>query len=319
VSDALLRTAIEQSPVLGGRSLVQLRRAPSEYATSCPLEEIAIVLDNGTEHRLMLKHLAAAARSEQVIRHKPAFLLDPEREILVYRHILAPRRLGAALYAASAPGAAWPWLLVEKIAGLEMYQLGELDAWRSAAAWLGRMHRALPEQSALELPIADQLLRFERQTCRRWMDRCRLFLGETSNAGSRERAAVAWLAERFDRVIEYLMSLPRSFIHGEFYASNVLATSSNEGWRIAPIDWEMAAIGPGVIDVAALTSGDWSDAARTFILEGYATDIQHEAVDHARLYLAVQWLGWFGRRRAPADHRRDWLADALRLAEQLKL
>jgi hypothetical protein len=37
-------------------------------------------------------------------------------------------------------------------------------------------------------------------------------------------------------------------------------------------------------------------------------------LEYGRLLVAVQWLGWFGRRQAYRQHRRDWLAEAFRLA-----
>ena len=36
-----------------------------------------------------------------------------------------------------------------------------------------------------------------------------------------------------------------------------------------------------------------------------------------RLHLAVQWLGWEPRWEPPAEHRHDWLGEALALAERL--
>ena len=44
-----------------------------------------------------------------------------------------------------------------------------------------------------------------------------------------------------------------------------------------------------------------------------------DAVNCAQISLAVQWLGWFGRRRAPAVHTRNWLAEATQRAEMLRL
>jgi hypothetical protein len=39
--------------------------------------------------------------------------------------------------------------------------------------------------------------------------------------------------------------------------------------RIRPVDWEMAGIGAGLLDLAALTSGSWSETERTTIVEAY--------------------------------------------------
>ena len=73
----------------------------------------------------------------------------------------------------------------------------------------------------------------------------------------------------YDRAIERLIRLPSTLIHGEFYASNILVQETREGCRIRPVDWEMAAVGPGLIDLAALTSGAWAERERTEMAAAY--------------------------------------------------
>jgi Phosphotransferase enzyme family len=71
--------------------------------------------------------------------------------------------------------------------------------------------------------------------------------------------AIEKLFGNYDRVVERLLEFPVTFLHGEFYASNVLVVcEEGEGWRVCPVDWEMAAVGPGLIDLAALTAGRWT-------------------------------------------------------------
>jgi len=140
--------------------------------------------------------------------------------------------------------------------------------------------------------------------------------------------ALAWLAERHEAVAHRLLNLPCTFIHGEFYASNVLVhTLPDVSVRICPIDWEMAAVGPGLMDLAALTAGLWSADARRALAEAYldtngfrgTEDDFWIALDCCRLQLAVQWLGWSPGWQAPEPHRHDWLAEALSAAERLGL
>jgi aminoglycoside phosphotransferase (APT) family kinase protein len=321
VTDAMLRKAIEAASGAGGRQVEEIERSRSPYATSSLLENVTVGLSDGSSLDLMLKHLGPRTRNEQVTRIKPAHLLDSEREILIYRDVLAPRGLGATLYGTSSPGASWPWLLVAKSAGVEMYQLGDLDAWRAAARWIGQLHAALPASEARQLPAAGRLVIYERDFCLQWMQRSLSFF---KNEAAAYRAALRWLAERFEGVVDRLLASPAALLHNEYYASNVLAAPTADGWAVCPVDWEMSAIGPAVIDIAALASGDWGAKERDFILGGYregagAFKDLKELLDYAQLYLAVQWLGWFGRRRAPAEHSRDWLADAVERAERLRL
>jgi thiamine kinase-like enzyme len=98
---------------------------------------------------------------------------------------------------------------------------------------------------------------------------------------------------------------------------------------VCPVDWEMAGIGPGALDLAALLSGNWTDGARLAMccayLQGRAGegswDLSElvEIVKWARLQLSLQWLGWAPGWLPPPEHRRDWLGEALKLAEELGL
>ncbi|TMQ28706.1 MAG: aminoglycoside phosphotransferase family protein, partial [Planctomycetota bacterium] len=139
-----------------------------------------------------------------------------------------------------------------------------------------------------------------------------------------------WLSERYGRVVERLLSLPLTVFHGEFYASNVLVRERHDTVRICPVDWEMAAVGPGLMDVAALTAGAWSDAERTSLAMAYHAALPPDgsrpsqealltALDWCRLHLAVRWLGWSPGWSPPPEHAQDWLGEALRLAEKLDL
>ena len=99
-----------------------------------------------------------------------------------------------------------------------------------------------------------------------------------------------------------------------------------------PIDWEIAGVGPGLLDLAALTIGKWTPAERARWRAPTARlprpvprpprtvgDEFERALDCCRLHLAVQWLGWEPEWQPPAEHRHDWLAEALALAERLGL
>jgi thiamine kinase-like enzyme len=107
----------------------------------------------------------------------------------------------------------------------------------------------------------------------------------------------------------------------------VIVTGTPDSYLPCPIDWETASIGPGVLDLAALTSGNWNEHDRRHVtaayLAGSGTRVPleelSESLQYAHIQLAVQWLGWFGRRRAPEGHARDWLADAIERAEALHL
>jgi hypothetical protein len=306
----------------------ELKRRPSPYRTSFALDEVDATLDRDERLELMLKDLGwkgltAAGRSA-----KPAFLYDPLREITVYRRLLGPADLGAPRYYGSLvdPEHDRYWLFMERVLGRELYQVGELELWEQAARWLAVMHSRFAADVE-HLTEEARLVRHNRGYYRTWIDRAVLFAGG-SRAPSREHRGLAWLATRYDDVVERLLALPATVIHGEFYASNVLLTTDG---RVAPVDWELAGAGPGLIDLAALTTG-WDVPDRGALERAYEHEVrasgalqvlpgdQGETLDLCRLHLAVRWLGWAPSDWSPPkEHRRDWLGEAMGLAERLRV
>lgn len=323
VADAELREGLETA--LGEAGLPapgEIRRRASEYRTSFPLEQLDVVLADGTALCLAFKQLDWQQLDDDARLAKPEFLHDPGREPAVYASVLTSASLGAPRYygAVVDPEAERHWLFVEWVEGRELYQVGDLELWAAAARWLGGMHLVFRDEvDRLARHVA--LLDYDEKYYRRWIDRARAFSRE-SGAG---RKALEWLARRYDPVVEVLLALPRTFLHGEFYASNVLVASGEQGCRVAPVDWELAAHGPGLVDLAALVSGGWEEEKREAIVTAYSSVVgpatfTSRQLDLARLHLAVQWLGWAPSTWIPPEgQRHDWLSEALELAERLGL
>jgi phosphotransferase family enzyme len=280
------RGRIETLERLLGMPVARLEWRPYPYETSHPLQELEVELADGSALRLIRKDLARPGSS------KPAFLHDPAREIETYRLILEPAALGTAKFY----GADGPALFVEKVDGTELWQVGELETWQRVAAWLARMHAALEEDAH-----RPHLLRYDGDFYRLWLARAKEIGGELGPIGG-----------AYERAIERLLALPRTVVHGEFYPSNVLVADQ----RICPVDWEMAAAGPGLLDLAALAGGAWSERERAAIVRAYG-DVDEESLDCCRLHLAVRWLGWSAGWSPPTEHARDWHGEALELAGRL--
>jgi hypothetical protein len=313
--------------------VVRLERRPSIYSTSFAIEELDVRLDDDTSFRLLYKDLSRHALLEDARQAKPTFLYDPLREIETYRSILGPNRLGTPIcYGAIVePRAERYGLLLEKVPGVELYQVGDLATWRRVAEWLAVVHARFARQSEALARVVP-LLRHDAGYYRLWADRARATLGRAGPRLSRdERRGTEQLFGNYDRVVERLVALPVTFVHGEFYASNVLVCEEGEGLRVCPVDWEMAAVGPGLIDLAALTAGGWTADEREALALAYhaalvprenwppAPDVFLAALDYCRLHLAVQWLGWSPGWSPPSEHAHDWLGEAVGLAEKLGL
>jgi thiamine kinase-like enzyme len=325
-----LRLALEQalSDYFGeSRAVTKLERQPAANRSSFALEALALSLDNGTELELMFKNLSWHALLDDAPRTKPAFLYDPLRELKTYQEILSPAKLGAIYYgAASDQSTGRYWLFLENISGLELYQL-EFAKWQEVAHWLSLMHTQFAQGVALS-PLAQtaHLLIFDADFYMRWLCRALNFMQDTEDA----RPGLEWLAARYDQVVEHLLALPVTFIHGEFYASNVLVQETQDGLRVCPVDWEMAAIGPGLLDLAALIAGSWTEEEKKNLALSYYDALKPEsgwesvesfltALDYCRLHVAIQWLGWSSNWKPPLEQSQNWLAEALYLAEKLEL
>ena len=271
--------------------VVHVERRPHAYATSSPLEELVVRLADGSVRTLVLKDLRRDRLQPAARRAKPAFLHDPKREIATYRDVLAGADLGTpALHAADGS-----WLALEKVSGTQLWQIGDLDTWERVAATLARLHGQLAERAR-----APHLLVYDERWYRLWLDRARATVDLPPGV---ERAHA--------RAADLLLRLPLTVIHGELYASNVLV----DGDRVCIVDWETAACGPGVVDLAALVTG-WGDAELAAIAAAYG-DVPAGALAAARLHLAVRWLGWSRSWRPPPEHRRNWLAEAVSAAGEL--
>jgi Ser/Thr protein kinase RdoA (MazF antagonist) len=210
------------------------------------------------------------------------------------------------------------WLFLERVPGHELYQVGEFHIWQQAASWLAGFHARLAAEFG-RWTAASRLLVYDREFYRLWPRRALAFAP----------AALEFLADGYERVIERLVALPTTIIHGEFYASNVLVQPMPRGLRVCPVDWEMAAVGPGLVDLAALSAGKWTEEQRRELAGAYRDGLVAAGttppsmeellagLDCCRLHLAVQCLGWASDWEPPAEHAQDWLDEARRLRARL--
>jgi hypothetical protein len=300
VTDAAGSITAEEIAAAIGRPVAMVRRRTWEYHTSHPMQELHVELTDGSTFDLLLKDLAPDRQLPEARRTRPAFIYNPRREIDVYREVLsrAPNLDTPAFYGAAIDQRRESeryWLFIECVRGVPLWQC-ELDAWPAAARWLRTLHAQRLES------LPPSLLRHDAAFYARWIERAAKF----------RPTELRPIEKNYRRVIDRLVSIPPAFIHGEFYPSNVLV---QDGHRIRAVDWETAAVGPGLIDLAALAGGEVDDDVRRQLAREYgAVD---EDLDFCRLHLAVQWLGWSEQWTPPREHAHDWLAETIALAKKL--
>jgi hypothetical protein len=308
------------------RSIVGLERRPCPYASSFPVDELDVQLADGSELQLVVKDLSAASLSERA-RVRPDFLYEPRREIQVYRWILPHAPAGSPTWYGAVTNASIQrhWLFLERVPGLELRHVGALSVWQQTARWLARFHAAFRSAAVARLIHTSKLLVYDDAFYWRWLERARRFTARRPRA----RRILDGIARHYGMVVTRLTNMPHTLIHGEFYPCNIVVHQSDHELRICPVDWEMAAFAPAVIDLASLTTG-WCPRVQRALIRAYRAATSDAAMegppvprsfrtdfDCCRLHLAVRMLGWSQTWTPPPQHAFDWLAEAAETFDRL--
>ncbi len=285
--DALKRglASALQCEDVGGRSLTLLGREPTPYATTFPCEIVTCRIGREKPRRLFCKYTAGV----DYIGHGHRGGVG--HEIATYRHILAhankfrPRFYGG--YTDSETGQ--HWLFLEYLDGsLRVGKLNDPVAMGKTARWIAQFH--MSSQRLLSNERLRFLKRYDKEYYLGWISR-------TVDFASPNYRKSSWLRHLYARAEDFLSPLLHSvpvIIHGEYYQHNILFHHG----RICPIDWESAAVGEGLIDLACLTDGWESKIAdvctatyvRTRWPKGSPAQFQR-VFQAARLYMTARWLG----------------------------
>lgn len=319
-----------------GARLSRLSRSTRLCRSSWALEDLVLDLDDGSTIPLVWKDLDREAHGSRSRAVKPPEVLEPNREIWMYERVLGELGEGPACWGSVADDSSGlHWLFLEPIPGPPLCEVGERTVWIEAAAWLGRFHARAgvrPPDSAPLLRQDEELHRWwYRRALRQAEDRLARASGPGSKDIARRRAAsLEELGPAHRDAVTRVMTLEPRVLHGEFYPANILVPGPAWERHIVPVDWEMAALGPPVMDLAALGSGRWATADRVAFATAYqraaasegmacpGPGVLLELMEAALLLLAVQWLGWGGPGwRPPVELDTDWLREAVRCADRL--
>ena len=271
-----------------GRLLEQgaaiVERKPNVLTSRFGTEVITCQARGGAIHRLLCKYGPTEARSGHGHRGGVAY------EAAVYRHALESEWMGTARLWAVHDDCerGLTWLVIDYLDGAERANW-DSAAILPAARWLARFHTTMERR--VDAPELAFLSRYDEPFLTPWATRADRLVGETG------RRRFAWwprLSECYCECVELLLKAPTTVIHGEFYPSNVLRV----GDEIRPVDWESAAVGAGEIDLASLVEG-WPERLARECVENYgvirwpqgAPASFERALDAARVYLALRWLG----------------------------
>lgn len=292
-----------------------------------------MTLEDGTLLRLVLKSPGREAPGSRAGEVKPGRVTFPFREAWVYDELLPPGLPGPpGWYGLALDRDGGPALVLERIDGVPLSEVAGPDPWHRAASWIGRFHAM-----RWTIPRGAPLLVHDRSLHRWWYKRAVEQAerevrrsGKTAADGARQRLrTLVTLEAAHVRACAVLPDAEPTFVHGEFHPSNILVETNWGEVRIRPVDWEMAGLGPALMDLAALTAGAWTPRQRSSMAMAYrhaalaagtaCPPLDHFlwALDACGLLLAFQWLGWGGDWTPPPEHRTDWLCEAVRCARRL--
>lgn len=324
LASELARIVREKKPGVGIRTLTRTPRLTRSRST---IEDLHLELTDGTTTHLLWKDLGTAEPGDEA--RFPVGVFDPRRELWVYGAILVGGDQGPRCWAALARSTdGIYWLFLEPVEGTPLSQSLERQAWLDASGWLGEFHARFRGVD-LRTPY---LLRHDETLYRSWYRRA--VAASESAAAGRNGGEVAELLREIAPLhrlaVERVTAGDPTLLHGDFRSNNIFVTSAIDWPRVVPIDWEMAGPGPAIMDLAALTAGDWTAGDRVEFARAYRQGRLRagdscpslggliERLDAAHLLIAVQRMACLGdpRRFAP-QQRAEWIRIAARTRRAL--
>ena len=288
-----------------GEIIVDVEVEPSPFASRAHAWFIDAQLAGGGELSLLLK-----STGDEEATHPDKRERDRERRL--YADLLADEALPVPRFHGSRidPSTGRRELLLERLPGLDLRYCG-LDAWELAVRRLAQLHRhfaAAPGRVA----TCDRLLRLDAGYFLAWAERARALA-----------AGVDSLVERYTPVAELLAAQPATLVHNDLAPKNVVAVTDVAPARIAIVDWEMAGVGCGLIDLVTLTYGlEPDEVARMH--EAYAEEVsgsdlelEPRVVAAAQLHRTLYRLGHCRSWRVTGARVAEWTRDAERLLAEV--
>lgn len=248
--EATLRQLLESEvlPKVRGTkaSIVDLRSAPSLSATSYAAQEVTVRLSDETILRMFLKDFGSSQLFKEDAGGRRA------RELHVYRDLLGDAELGVPAYY----GALWGeeqgrfWMVVELVEGVPVAEC-EFGSWPAATAWLARM-QGLYARDPDRFERSPLLIRHDADF---FASRAERALSSAKRISGRAMRRLQRILAGYDDFVALMANQPSTFVHGSYRPENVLVDEPSRPSRVCVVDWELAAIGAPLYDLARLCDG----------------------------------------------------------------
>lgn len=281
-------------------------RKPFYYCSTSPAEVITCRLNNGQLVSLFCKYGGSHAQYSYGHRGGVEYEAEIYREILQQAPVSTPR-----FYGYSNDDNKKVWLAIEYLSGSNLLKdIPYAENFAKAAAWIGHLHKFYESRPC---PVVKM---YDTAYYEIWLKSVENLFGILKDKHPWLPAVCGYFKEN----LHLFTASPQTFIHGEYYAKNMLV---KEG-RIYPIDWESAAIGPAEIDFASLVEG-WDEERINLARKSYFTarwpDGNFSAGEFEKKVLLASiyfFLRWTGEYDDPAIwlNRTNWFRRFYELAKQ---
>jgi aminoglycoside phosphotransferase (APT) family kinase protein len=247
--ESVLRKHIERIVYdkFGNRSSIEsVKRTRFIYIGSYDCDILTVQLTNGEKFSLFLKDFRFSQRSKDNREQRR------ERELRVYRDLFTRTDLGMPKYY----GSIWDeshgrfWLLLELVEGI-IIKDHNVEQGVIAAGWLGRMQGFFLQHPEY-LRECDFLIRHD---ARFFQSKAELAIKNVSHIAPVSAPLLARIVERYDPLINVLVAQPITLVHGAYIPWHILLDLSCKPVRVCPVDWELAALGSTLYDLAFFTDG----------------------------------------------------------------
>lgn len=279
-----LESILEDQGLLEGE-LVILDRQKNTYTSTFPSDIVTCRIGSGPDFRLFFKY--SADRENEAYGHRGGVGYEAK----VYGQLLDSLDISIAKLCGiyRSPVGNNTWLVLGYLeSGIRMTETVDPDAMAKAARWMGKFHALC--STRISDPALSFLNSYSPDYFRGWVSRAQQMVRQAG-------VDYGWLrtvCNRVDTVIGLLCSAPPTIIHGEYYPKNILLQDG----LIYPVDWESAAIGNGMIDLAMLTEG-WTPDVTLELVREYQQSRWPDGAPHdfnqvlsaARVYVQFRWLG----------------------------
>ena len=301
----VLRACLEEiaSAAFGGRrgSILGIERQRSAFSSFYASDVITLRLVGGEEARVFLKDFGSYDHPKDALDERR------ERELAVYRDVLAGAELGTPRYYGSEwdGSAGRHWLFLEYVEG-EPVKHHDFEYWVPPAAWLGRMQGYFASHPEL-WATCPRLVRHDAAFYHSTAERALRSVAHFSHDYVRRLEPVV---HGYDAAVRVMTAQSKTFVHGTYRPAQIIVDETCRPARFCPVDWEKAAVGSGLYDLTFLADGfkpprlgrmldAYRDAAASHGAAVCGIDEMVHVMNCIRLHRVMNWLSLAHERNFP--------------------